>query len=742
MRKKIRQYKYIVFFSLLISFLISNPLEFANEEREFFRTYSIKKPIIRIGLGVNLEEIKINASSGMKIYEIRNGLNKLSDNIDEVLIKGKKEKLNERFLIQFPPFREKEEAKKFSQRLREKIEEEEIDVDVYIDQDLEMNTYKVWIGYFDLKSEAEAFARELYNLGFRDAWIFKEEITEGESKPFWLFCDGEFIKLSPDSTLYIIPSNSRSYLSFNGKPYRGIFIVKSTVKGIVLINVLNIEDYLKGVVPVELSPYTFNEIEAQKAQAVAARTYALKNLGMFKELGFDLCDTQKCQVYKGMSVEDPLSTRAIEETEGEVMVYRGKLINALYTSTCGGSTENVENVFLGKPIPYLRGTPCFYEHQREWWIKGYYLMAPVYINGFNISPEIARLMNWGIIPLNVNHSFYRRIPSNTEVCKWIENVLSFLNRKFNPVIPKEKYINYANLAHLIIDSFGWQEKLKFLLKEKEIEYFTKDLTEVKKEDKKYIAYLILEGIFPIAHEIKNPYRPLLRSEILHVLYKLIMYVDKDRIHKGTFKLLNKKNKIVVEENKKEKEYTLSPRLFLIHNNNGFLSFANYASLIGGEEIYWIEKNNTISYLEIHYSSFSNMLERSSIFNRWQVRKSREELEKKIRRFYPIGKLIDLIPKKRGISGRVIELLIIGSENQVLVKGFRIRTVLGLKETLFVIDREYDEDGNITHFIFTGRGWGHGVGLCQVGAYGMAREGANYKKILKKYYKGIKIVKMY
>jgi len=60
----------------------------------------------------------------------------------------------------------------------------------------------------------------------------------------------------------------------------------------------------------------------------------------------------------------------------------------------------------------------------------------------------------------------------------------------------------------------------------------------------------------------------------------------------------------------------------------------------------------------------------------------------------------------------------------------------------VIDREYDEDGNISHFIFTGRGWGHGVGLCQVGAYGMAREGANYKKILKKYYKGIKIVKKY
>ena len=99
MSKKIRFYKYILFFSLIVIFLILNPLEFANEEKEFFRNYSIKKPVIRIGLGINLEEIKINASSGMKIYEIRNGLNKISDNINEVLIKGKKEKLNERFLI-------------------------------------------------------------------------------------------------------------------------------------------------------------------------------------------------------------------------------------------------------------------------------------------------------------------------------------------------------------------------------------------------------------------------------------------------------------------------------------------------------------------------------------------------------------------------------------------------------------------------------------------------------------------
>jgi stage II sporulation protein D len=78
----------------------------------------------------------------------------------------------------------------------------------------------------------------------------------------------------------------------------------------------------------------------------------------------------------------------------------------------------------------------------------------------------------------------------------------------------------------------------------------------------------------------------------------------------------------------------------------------------------------------------------------------------------------------------------------VVKGLKIRSVLGLRETLFIIDREYDEEQYITYFTFSGRGWGHGVGLCQVGAYGMALSGADYKEILKKYYKEIKIQKIY
>ena len=73
-----------------------------------------------------------------------------------------------------------------------------------------------------------------------------------------------------------------------------------------------------------------------------------------------------------------------------------------------------------------------------------------------------------------------------------------------------------------------------------------------------------------------------------------------------------------------------------------------------------------------------------------------------------------------------------------VRGGRIRSALGLREQLFVIDREYDDEGRVTEFVFTGRGWGHGVGMCQVGALGYARMGKSYKEILQHYYSGVQI----
>ena len=142
---------------------------------------------------------------------------------------------------------------------------------------------------------------------------------------------------------------------FNDKPYRGRIEVFANRRGsLTVVNVIGLEDYVKGVVPNELS---FPALEALKAQAIAARTYALKNQNQFASEGFDLLPTTRSQVYGGLPTETALTTRAVDETRGIVATYHGEPINALYTSTCGGRTEDAENIF-NHAVPYLRAREC------------------------------------------------------------------------------------------------------------------------------------------------------------------------------------------------------------------------------------------------------------------------------------------------------------------------------------------------------------------------------------------------
>jgi len=98
---------------------------------------------------------------------------------------------------------------------------------------------------------------------------------------------------------------------FNEKPYRGRLEVFANTRGtLTVVNVVPLEDYVRGVVPNELSPGGWPELEALKAQAVAARTYAVSNLGRFGSQGFDLTPDTRSQVYGGRSTEHPLTDRA------------------------------------------------------------------------------------------------------------------------------------------------------------------------------------------------------------------------------------------------------------------------------------------------------------------------------------------------------------------------------------------------------------------------------------------------
>ncbi len=212
--------------------------------------------------------------------------------------------------------------------------------------------YRVRVGRFAHREGAEEGRGRLHVEGFDDVWITVEgQILEAPG----FDVDGigriEGRKLRFESADGVV--------DILGRRYRGALeVFLSDRAGLNAVNAAPLEDYLRGVVPVELGPNLYPELEAIKAQAVAARTYAVRRLGEFEAEGYDLCATPLCQVYGGLDVEHPVSDRAILETGGEIAMRGGLPQEALFTASCGGSTELVDHVFPRLAGGGPAGTPC------------------------------------------------------------------------------------------------------------------------------------------------------------------------------------------------------------------------------------------------------------------------------------------------------------------------------------------------------------------------------------------------
>jgi stage II sporulation protein D len=154
--------------------------------------------------------------------------------------------------------------------------------------------------------------------------------------------DGETLSLGEKATFNASP------ISVNGKPYRGAVRVSVVNGKLRVVNVLGLEAYLKGVVASEM-PSAWHS-EALKAQAVAARTYAIASLK--KGADFDLYSDVRSQVYGGLAAEAPTASAAIDATAGKVVLYDGKVITAYFFSTSGGRTVSAAEL-TGRAVPYL-----------------------------------------------------------------------------------------------------------------------------------------------------------------------------------------------------------------------------------------------------------------------------------------------------------------------------------------------------------------------------------------------------
>lgn len=174
-----------------------------------------------------------------------------------------------------------------------------------------------------------------------------------------------------DGAFAFMPQAQGDLIGFESRKYRGaIGIQRFSDSDPTVINYLGIEPYLYGVLPREMSGDW--PLEALKAQAVAARNYAVANMNKHGKWGFDLCNLQDCQVYGGASVERPRSNDAVDETRGKLLVYNGKPITAFFHSNSGGRTENSENVWSAA-LPYLKAVedPYSLGQPSATWTKTY-----------------------------------------------------------------------------------------------------------------------------------------------------------------------------------------------------------------------------------------------------------------------------------------------------------------------------------------------------------------------------------
>jgi len=188
-------------------------------------------------------------------------------------------------------------------------------------------------------------------------FITAKDIIYGRSKQKDFLIEGfDTFYITSNSVLFFpisFESKGNSPIILNGKSYPGrIVVYRDSLFDVV--NIVDMETYLKGVVPQEIGFRHYDELEAVKAQAVAARTYAIKHLNLEKKPYYDLKATIADQVYKPEQNIDSVSIKAVDDTYGEVVTYKGKPIEAKYSSTCGGFTSDATDNWGKTPIAYLR----------------------------------------------------------------------------------------------------------------------------------------------------------------------------------------------------------------------------------------------------------------------------------------------------------------------------------------------------------------------------------------------------
>ncbi len=608
-------------------------------------------------------------------------------------------------------------------------------------------SWRVRVGEFRSREDAAGLVQRLNDEGFNELWITEEGRSIGGRRRIRLVDNRWNNFLTGDDRVLLDPVRPGDLLRTEQGSYRGRLEARVDRAGnLRLINELELEEYLKGVVPNEMGPGVYPELEALKAQAVAARTYLVANLGQFSEDGYDVCDSPQCQVYKGAGSEYAMTNQAVDETRGLLLTYAGRPINALYTSTCGGHTEDGALVFPEEKGPYLKGVTCYPEAEAEsrtvtgnGWID-----SVVLEDGTSVNEEVALLQKIGVVGPEASARTYLLSPCGpVEAERWTAFALGQVGKKPHESGLGSGAIDLSDLAGYLARSLGWDEKMHVSLDERDLPYLLafKDRDDVPAEARRPFAVLILEGVLqPFPDNTLRPHHHPSRGLVLRTLYRILDYYNALGRQPATYRGSDS-DRILLESKRDVAALALAPGVALYRSFRDIPYPSRSIPLtLGDRVVYHQAADAAIDYLKVITNQRGVSDDRYSSAYRWDQRYTRAELEALIKARVDVGRLTDIEPTQRGVSGRVVELKLVGSRGTFYIRGFKIRTALGIRENLFTVDRTFGLDGGVESYIFSGKGWGHGVGLCQVGAYGMALRGKTFEEILRHYYTGIEITR--
>ncbi|CAM2005157.1 SpoIID/LytB domain-containing protein [Acanthopleuribacter pedis] len=580
-------------------------------------------------------------------------------------------------------------------------------------------------GPYVKKQDAAAARDALVGEGYAKA----EVVTSKTRYPLqWVNRFYDKFDLRAEKEVGLVHADPNQPIRYAGTAYRGVLRFRVSGGKIRIINELPMEVYLRGVVPTELGPNVFPELEALKAQAVAARTYALKNMGRFNRRGYDICDTPACQAYEGTLNEHPLSDQAVAETEGVVMYHGDTLIDALYTSTCGGLTDDVGNVFPGRNEPYLKSKSSYVAAYPSWTLPKKDPPKAVAALGGHLAAEAL---------------LYRLQPIDSDAALGAKQFQKYLEqlRWIYGDVP-----TYRGPEHVTVRAF-WETlaQLPAVVSVMKHQFHPADsvrplLGRDLDPGLQPLAAFLLRFEFVNNDEVArlDSEAPLLHNQAVALLLQLA-HAWGPEPEWDRYTVTDVKNGVLyLQRGTRSKTLALANVRYYLSEHAEEWRFQSQPKLEKLDRVYLIDGPFPQNILRIQENYKVASVDRFSAYDVWVDKKSVEALEKRARRYVRgLRGIRDVKVLSRSAAGRVTELEFVADSGNRRVKGLNIRWSLGVRDNLIDLVPSY-RNGRLVHLTVMGRGWGHGVGMSQVGAYGMAAQGWRFDQILTHYYDGVEV----